>query len=209
MNPIRVCNKTIARNLYASVTLGKAFFDSMLDVYGKDGWNTYSERLICHKLHAPIPQPLPGRDESFGCMPVCVAICLDREDFSNRDLSDLDLTLASMRHCNFQGAHLGASTLGCVEGSSFIGANLNLSRCDQSVITGCDFAHARLMGADFDRASYDSDDPPLHLPEAYFKRCSPFPQQWKQYPDPEYIKPCKDIQIHSVDLRCGWGESGG
>jgi hypothetical protein len=205
MSPMRVCNETIIQNLFLEVVVGKEFFDSMLKQYGKNGWNAFCDRLECYHANSPIPQSLPGRDVSHGCIPVCAIICLDGEDFSNRDLKDLDLRIASMCYCNFDNAHLGGSRLGCVEGSSFAKANLTYARCNHADISGCDFSEARLAGCDFERASYMVDDPPLHLPKMYMDHCSKFPEHWKQWPDPEFVASANTLTVLGADLKCAWG----
>ena len=202
---LNLTDAVIIDNIYVDVLFGRDLFDSILQNYGKEGWNVYSDRLRRHDIWAMYSTPEPTYDDER-CMPVCLRIDLAGEDFTGKDLSGLDLRVPEMERADFSSADLRGARLGSVEFAPFRGARLDGADFDGAIITGADFQGGVVKDARFERCGYLPQTPPLNLPDDCLSHCRPFPSEWADRGDPTADEPRDGLVVKQAELRSFWGK---
>jgi hypothetical protein len=203
---LAVSRRVIVSNLYVDTLFGRDLFDSILERYGKDAWNAFSDRLRRDDIWAMYSTPEP-RNEEDTCMPVCLHMDLSHGDFRGSDLAGLDLLVPDFTSAQFCHAKMAGCRIGTVDHASFLGADLRGADFEMATISGSDFTEACLDEARFEHCRYLRSAPPVGLPDAVLRRCSPFPADWDHTPDPTEAEVRIPLRVEAACLKSFWGSA--
>ncbi len=146
------------------IEIGADFLKTMLDRFGTDGWNRWLNAII-DRLPLSWSE---GEDEP----PARLWFDIGSADFTGMKLDGADLGLVDCEGAQFDGASLKGAMLTSCPHASFRYADLSDATFVYGDVSGVDFTDARITGVAFVEMSYDSECPPVGLPDALLRSCS-------------------------------------